>query len=342
MSVGSKRNSNGAGLTLCRRTNDVGKEPVCGAATNLFSENNVMVTSRSWSLQIVAMFFATFLAGKAVGQAPVAPPAGNGPPAFRGIEHTARNNGAPTQNVAAQPVAQAAPDHPLNQAVAIAERSLANAHAARDFAFTFVKRELVDNKLTEHESMFMKVRNNPFSVYVYTLGPKQDKGQEAIYVAGRYDDKIQVHVTGFRHKLIGTLSLAHDAPEIMEGNRYSMTSAGFVNMLTKISNLYRKESVEPAADSVVQVIPGAKVDGRAATCVQVTHPVHRPSFVFQTTRMFYDDQTGLPIRWEAYDFPTQAGQAPPLCEEYTYRNVQLNVGLTDADFDVNNPQYGYK
>ena len=99
---------------------------------------------------------------------------------------------------------------------------------------------------------------------------------------------------------------------------------------------------EAPADSQVQVIPGAKVDGRNCTCVQVSHPAPRPNFVFQTTRMFYDDQTGLPIRWEAYDFPTQPGQAPPLCEEYTYRNVQTNVGLTDADFDVNNPQYGYK
>jgi hypothetical protein len=293
-----------------------------------------MDSLRNMSSRLVAVLGAMMFAGSAWAQAPAAPPTGNGPPAFRGVEHTARNNGA-----AAQP---GAADHPLQQAASIAERSLANAHAARDFAFTFVKRELVAGKLTEHESMFMKVRNAPFSVYVYTLGPKQEVGQEAIYVAGRNDDKIQVHVTGFRHKLVGTLSLAHDSAEIMEGNRYSMTSAGFVNMLSKIVRLYQKEMTEPATDSQVQVIPGAKVDGRVCTCVQVSHPAPRPSFVFQTTRMFYDDQTGLPIRWEAYDFPTQAGQAPPLAEEYTYRNVQVNVGLTDNDFDVNNPQYGYK
>jgi len=269
----------------------------------------------------------SFTAG-AWAQAPV----GNGPPAFRGVEHTARANAQQA----------AAPEHPMQQAIAMAQTSLTNAHNARDFAFTFVKRELIGDKLTEHEAMFMKVRNTPFSVYVYTLGPKQEKGQEAIYVAGRNDDKIQAHVTGIRHKLVGTLSLAPDSPEVMDGNRYSMTSAGFVNMIGKIIRMYERELTEAPADTQVQVIPGAKVDGRNCTCVQVSHPAPRPNFTFQTTRIFYDDQTGLPIRWEAYDFPTQPGQAPPLCEEYTYRNVQANIGLTDADFDVNNPQYGYK
>jgi hypothetical protein len=279
-----------------------------------------------------------------VPSSPAQVPAGNGPPQFRGVERTARSD-SPAAQPGAQPAPAAAPAaaaHPLNEAFTRAQNSLQAASQTRDFAFTFVKRELIAGKLTDHEAMFMKVRNQPFSVYVYTLGPKQEKGQEAIYVAGRNNNQIQVHVTGFRHKLIGTLSLAPDSPEIMDGNRYSMTSAGFVNMLTKISALYQREMAEPATDSQVQVIPGAKVDGRNCTCVQVSHPTQRPTFVFQTTRMFYDDQTGLPIRWEAYDFPAQPGQPPVLAEEYTYRNVQANVGLTDNDFDVNNPQYGYK
>jgi hypothetical protein len=30
-----------------------------------------------------------------------------------------------------------------------------------------------------------------------------------------------------------------------------------------------------------------------------------------------------------------------LVEEYTYANLKLNVNLTDADFDVRNPQYRF-
>jgi len=275
----------------------------------------------------VVLLMGTICATHVAAQAPD----GNGLPQFRPVERTARNDVPPLPPMAA---------HPLQQPLDMAYASLARAREMRDAAYTFVKRETVGGKLTDHEAMFMKVRNEPLSIYVYTLGPKQPKGQEAIYVAGRNDGKVLVHVTGIRHKLIGMLSLAPDAPEIMEGNRYSITSGGYVNMLTKIVHLYQQEMAEGVSE--VQVIPGAKVDGRLCTCVQVSHPHPGRNFAFQMTRMFYDDATGLPLRWEAYDFPQQPGQAPQLAEEYTYRNVQLNVGLTDADFDPNNPQYAYK
>jgi hypothetical protein len=258
-------------------------------------------------------------------------PAGNGPPQFRPVERTARNDVPALPPVAA---------HPLQQPLDMAYASLARARELRDCAYTFVKRESIAGKMTDHEAMFMKVRHEPFSIYVYTLGPKQPKGQEAIYVAGRNDDKVLVHVTGIRHKLVGMLSLDPNAPEVMDGNRYPITSGGYVNMLSKIIRLYQQEMAEGVSE--VQIIPGAKVDGHVCTCVQVSHPHPGRNFVFHTTRMFYNDATGLPLRWEAYDFPQQPGQAPIPAEEYTYRNVQLNVGLTDADFDPNNPQYAYK
>ncbi len=37
----------------------------------------------------------------------------------------------------------------------------------------------------------------------------------------------------------------------------------------------------------------------------------------------------------------QPGGQPQLLEEYTYLNVKLNVGLTDADFDDKNPEYNF-
>ena len=58
-------------------------------------------------------------------------------------------------------------------------------------------------------------------------------------------------------------------------------------------------------------------------------------------RIYLDDQLNLPIRYEAYDWPDQPGDKPVLLEEYTYVNLKINQGLTDADFDVHNPQYGF-
>jgi len=54
-----------------------------------------------------------------------------------------------------------------------------------------------------------------------------------------------------------------------------------------------------------------------------------------------DKALNLPIRYESYDWPRKEGETPKLIEAYTYLNLQLNVGLTDADFDYTNPTYNY-
>jgi hypothetical protein len=50
----------------------------------------------------------------------------------------------------------------------------------------------------------------------------------------------------------------------------------------------------------------------------------------------------IPVRYAAYNWPEQEGGQGVLIEEYTFRNIQLNVGLTDADFDFHNPHYGFR
>ena len=231
-------------------------------------------------------------------------------------------------------------EHPLRRAMELAAASRAQASRLADSAYTFVKRERFDGKLCDFEAMFMKVRERPFSVYVQTLGPVQPKGQEAIYVDGRNNNQAFVHMVGFRHRLIGTLSLDPLGAEMMSGNKYPMTSAGFVKLLDKVTKMYEVEGAFP--ETQVQIFTGAKVDGRSCTCVEVSHPVRRPEFFFALTRIFYDDELNLPIRWEAYDWPQRPGTEPPLSEEYTFRDVRVNVGLTDRDFDIENDQYGYK
>lgn len=282
---------------------------------------------------LAPMFCVCGLTTAALGQVPAQPgvaPLGAQPAGSRPIEHTAR----------VTPPGAQAPANPLQAAVEWAQMSLAACEQVRDYTFTFVKREQINGKLTDFEAMSMKIRHHPFSLYIYTLGPAQPKGQEVIYVEGRNNGKVVAHVTGFRHKLIGAISLDPNAPELLEGNRHGPTSAGVKNMLTTLLAGYAEAM--KGGECAVRVIPGAKVDGRQCTCVEVTSMQPLPNHPLQMTRIFYDDETRLPIRFEAYGWPTQAGQQPPLVEEYTYRDVKINVGLTDADFDINNPAYGFK
>jgi hypothetical protein len=49
----------------------------------------------------------------------------------------------------------------------------------------------------------------------------------------------------------------------------------------------------------------------------------------------------VPVHYEAYDWPKQPGEPPVLLERYTYTDLKLNPGLTDADFDPKNPEYKF-
>ena len=63
---------------------------------------------------------------------------------------------------------------------------------------------------------------------------------------------------------------------------------------------------------------------------------------YYQARIFVDKDKGLPIHYETYGWPKSPGELPELLEQYTYTNLNLNVGLTDADFSEDNPQYQVK
>jgi hypothetical protein len=89
----------------------------------------------------------------------------------------------------------------------------------------------------------------------------------------------------------------------------------------------------------VQVVPGAKLNGRTCTLVQVGHRERRQDHTFHFVRVFIDDQLELPVYHIAYDWPAKEGGASVILEEYSYTDIQLNVGLNDWDFDHRNENY---
>ena len=236
--------------------------------------------------------------------------------------------------------AAAVANHPLTPAIDLAYSSLERTKAIRDCSFVFVRREEINGQLIDYDYMFMKVRNEPFSVYIYCLGPVTPKGQEAIYIDGRNDGKVWAHPAGVLNKVIGTVSLLPKGPRMMEGNRYPMTDAGPLKLLKKLIEYHEDE--RKYGECEVRILPGVKVDDRDCTCVQVVHPVRLQNFSFHKVCVFYDNEWKLPIRWEAYDWSRTTGSEPPLVEEYTFRELKFNSGMTDTDFDTTNPTYSFK
>jgi hypothetical protein len=230
--------------------------------------------------------------------------------------------------------------HPLQPALELAQKGLGQLRATiKDYSCTMVKRERIDGKLGDHEYMFAKVRHEPFSVYLYFLAPDTVKGQECIWVDGHNDGNMLAHAGSGVRAMVGTVSLKPNGALAMQGNRYAITEIGVENLAKRLVEV--AEHDKQFGECEVNFFKDAKVNGRICTCVQVVHPVPRRNFRFHLARVFIDDEYLIPIRYEAYDWPQEAGGQPLLMEEYTYMNVKINNGFTDADFDPKNAAYKF-
>jgi hypothetical protein len=230
-------------------------------------------------------------------------------------------------------------EHPLMPALRWAYNGAANIEKVGDYSATLVKRERINGTLLEHEYMFVKIRHKPFSVYMYFLGPADKKGQEVIYVKGKNGGKMWAHGTGLKKTMFGTVSLKPDGLVAMKGQRYPLTELGILNLVRRLVEVAEHDATKGECE--VKFFKGAKINDRMCTCIQVVHPVPRRDFLFHKARIFVDDEFNVPVRYESYDWPKKGAKKPGLMEEYTYLNLKMNNGFTDADFDIRNPNYGY-
>lgn len=228
----------------------------------------------------------------------------------------------------------------IDEGLGVIKNSLETVNTLQDYSCTFIKREFVDGALKDYEYMFMKIRQEPFSVYTYFLKPDNLRGQEAIYFHGQYNNKLVAHTVGIQNTLVGTVHLDPVGSWAMKGNRHPITTAGMQKLLLKILDLSEKEPRFKQCD--VKVFRQAKVDGRLCLCLQITQAKPQPGFLHAVARIYLDHEWNVPVRFEAYEFPSEQGGEPYLVEEYTYTKLQFNRNFTDRDFDPKNPNYAFK
>ncbi len=212
-------------------------------------------------------------------------------------------------------------------------------HKARDYSAVIVKQERIGNNLIE-TAMFAKIREKPFSVYLHFLARSDDKsvvGREVIYLQGKNDDKLIVHTPGFY--VSRTMPLDPKGWLAKNGERYPITEIGLANLCRQL--IQRGESAGDPSQVTVKRYLRARINTRACTLLEITYPVHEPKIWGYLARVFMDDELHFPIRVEVHELPLDRSQGPQLVEAYTYLDLKLNNGYSDADFDLKNPQYKF-
>ncbi|MEM6979302.1 MAG: DUF1571 domain-containing protein [Planctomycetota bacterium] len=272
------------------------------------------------------------------------------------------------------------PDLPSTREVAI-EEVLALARAALenmtsnvdDYTAVMGKHEQDRNGVLQPPSeMFMKVMTRHrggepgqnLKAYLRFESPENVRGREVIWVEGENNGKLLVREAG----LVGAMMTASVDPNgmmAMRGQRYPISELGLTNLITKL--IEHGESIQSQLRSDAQTDGDAPTDGNAPTSgnnsqavtvtmstgladqvdgqtliqIQKTQPDGTEDD-FSLAEVVIDLERQLVLEFRSFGWAEVESDPPPLIESYQYRDVKCNVGLTDDDFDTQNPEYTFK
>lgn len=253
--------------------------------------------------------------------------------------------------------------HELDPVLDLARRALMQHKQHRDYTAVLIKRERIGGKLGVESKMEMKLRYHAdsistveadsqtedilprrVSVYLKSIEPASQAGREVIWIEGANDNKLTAHEAG----ILGLVSveLAPNSRLAMLGNKYPITEIGIEKLLIKLIERGRQDrAVGPAT---VRRQHGIHVGGVDCTLIEVVHEKpflerdgKRIAYEFPLAQIYMDEARLLPIKYASYVWPKKSEEAMEIEEEYTYENLQLDVGLTDEDFDTRNPKYRF-
>lgn len=201
-----------------------------------------------------------------------------------------------------------------------------------DYTATFHKQQRVGGVLHDEEVALYKFKK-PFSVYMKWTGAI-DKGREALYVEGKHDGKVLVHLGGMVNYFAPTFALHPKGALAMRKNLRPITESGLGNTIALLVKVC--EQARSNGDLSVRYLGEGETAGRPVNRFERILPAGK-GYPAHKTLVDVDRETGFPISVVSH------GWNGELLEKYLYEDLRMNVGLTDADFDRANRayQFGY-
>lgn len=216
-----------------------------------------------------------------------------------------------------------------------------------DYTASFFKQERPDGQeMQTLQNLDVKVRHAPFSVYM-TWIEGGDEGREILYVDGQLDNRMLVKLGGIAGKIAPALKLDPLGDRAMKEARHPITDMGLLNLTRKII-AYRQKDLKRTTGVHWQMIPDQKCFERECICLVVEYDSPEHNSEYRKTLTFIDKELSLPVCVKNYAWPAPAEkiEAAQLDEAtciefYGYKDVKLNVGLKDMDFDKANENYNF-
>jgi Protein of unknown function (DUF1571) len=199
------------------------------------------------------------------------------------------------------------------------------------YTAVFHKQQRVAGELLPKETILLKCRRKPFSLYMKWIEAPY-KGSELLFVAGWNEDLVRAHRGGMLRFIVRDLDPRD--PGLMAGNLRPVTSTGIGYLLESVATNIRKaikvselKFSERGQDTVY---------GRNTQVLEVVFPKERAKDYDGYRYVINQDvESKILVRISIYD------QDDQLVENYGYENLNLNAPLAEADFDPKNPDYHF-
>ena len=211
----------------------------------------------------------------------------------------------------------------LDEAIGLARAAQAKLLEMPGYRCVYLRDERIDNELLQN-SLLLTVLHEPFSVLMEWVEPSTKKGRKVAYITGKNNGKMRVKV-GF-----ATLSFDLNQSITMKESRHTINEAGLKNLMNRFVSSWEQEKLDGEtatrySDAVVEATVSGKHYSYSCRCIETDHPVTtRGKYVFHRTRIYFDKQTGLPVRMEGYDWPSGNETEGRLLERYSYFDVKTD------------------
>jgi hypothetical protein len=190
------------------------------------------------------------------------------------------------------------------------------------FKATFSRRERLEGEtsLGEKQTIFLRERKKPFSIYMRWIdGP--GKNREVAYVEGQNGGKFKATLGG----ALGWIVVDKDPkdPEVSKYSRHTVLEAGMGNLLHKLMQQF-----ELAKKDVISVYKGEEVvNGRPCYKFFRFLPQKKEYYCWKL-ELLIDKEYNLPVVVRMYDWEKK------LFEEFSYGDMVFNPPYTDDHFKI--------
>jgi hypothetical protein len=216
-----------------------------------------------------------------------------------------------------------------------------------DYTCTFFKQERISGELTDGQSIDLKLRHRPFSVYL--KWESGDKGREALYVEGVDDNRVTVHPGGWKARIVPAIKIDPEGSLAMSEARHPVTMLGLIKLCDEIT-ARRKNELAHRLPMRCRLLENEVVNDRPCYGFVSTYLDRKCSEEYRKSIHYVDKEWLIPICVKNYAWPEarqtfaddNALDEATLVEHYAYSELQFNQQLAAKDFDRANEAYGFR